>query len=104
VTRVAEAVRRLRALTEDQIAAARTLRGPDLAELNSRRVDALFHLRLTIAEDGLSTEDPTLRAEVDRLGVAERRLATIARAVLDRVARIDFSSPAPTYDRAGLLR
>jgi hypothetical protein len=102
---VLAAVQRLRALTEDQIAAARTLRSAELADLNTRRSDALFALRLALQDNGIPTasEDPALREAVRSLAVAERRLSQIATTVLDRIAQIDLSSPPPTYDRTGRI-
>ncbi|MEQ1568377.1 MAG: hypothetical protein ABMA64_22260 [Myxococcota bacterium] len=103
MNRVKEAVKRLTAITEDQIVAARTLRGDDLSDLNTRRVDALFALRIALAEDGLPKVDPAVKDEVRRLAAAEKRLATIAQTVLDRVARIDVAAPPTVYDRCGRL-
>jgi hypothetical protein len=98
-----EAVRRLTALTESQVCAARTLQGRRLAELNTERVDALFALRVALHSRGLPKQDEELRAEVRKLALAERRLATLSRTVLERLARIDPSAPAPTYGRSGRL-
>ncbi|MEZ4239395.1 MAG: hypothetical protein R3F59_25210 [Myxococcota bacterium] len=104
-TRVLAAVERLRALTEEQIAAARTLRSADLAVLNGHRADALFDLRIALQENGVPSdrEDQVLRDAVRGLALAERRLNHIATAVLDRIACFDAGSPAPTYDRTGRL-
>jgi hypothetical protein len=103
VSRVVEAVRKLAAITEDQVIAARSLRGDELQDLNARRVDALFALRIALAEHGLPRPEPEVREVVRRLASAEERLATVARAVLDHVARIDLATPPPVYDRLGRL-
>jgi hypothetical protein len=103
VTPVLDAVRRLSALTEDQIGAARTLKGDALAQLNERRADALFDLRLALATHGLPEADEVVREEVRRLATAEKRLSSIANAVLGRIAILDSGAPAPTYDRAGRM-
>lgn len=103
MSRVVEAVSRLAAITEDQVLAARELRGDALTDLNARRVDALFALRIALAEDGLPAADEVVKRQVRRLASAEQRLATIARTVLDRVARIDLATPPPVYDRSGRL-
>jgi hypothetical protein len=102
---VLSAVERLRALTEEQIGAARALRSADLADLNTRRSDALFALRLALQENGVAAarEDSALRDAVRGLALAERRLNHIATTVLDRIAQLDLASPAPTYDRSGRI-
>jgi hypothetical protein len=95
-----EVVRRLRLLTEEQVGAARSLRGADLQALNTQRVDALFDLQVALASEGL-VDDPELRAEVAGLAGAEARLASICRLVIDRVDRMDPTGRAKTYSRAG---
>lgn len=97
------ALRRLAALTESQVGAARALQGRRLAELNIERVDALFDLRVALHARGLPEPDEELRALVRRLSLAEHRLATLSRTVLDRLSRLDPSAPAPTYGRSGRL-
>ena len=103
MSRLVEAVSRLAALTEDQVLAARALEGERLAELNARRVDALFALRIALAEDGLPPADAAVKRQVRRLAAAEQRLASVARTVLDRVASIDLATPPPVYDRSGRM-
>ena len=102
---VLAAVERLRALTDEQIAAARSLRSAELSALNTRRTDALFALRIALQDNGVPTaaQDPTLREAVRQLTLAEKRLSAIAVTVLDRIAQLDRSSPAPTYDRSGRI-
>lgn len=100
---VLEAVRRLADLTEQQVAAARSLRGERLAELNTERTDVLFSLRVALHSRGLPEATPALRAEVGRLSIAEKRLAALSRTVLDRIAVLDPSAPAPRYGRSGRL-
>lgn len=109
MTRLLEAVRKLSAVTEQQIEAARHLRSEELASLNQRRVDALFDLRIVLAEEGCPERDrldprAPLRDAVRQLDVAEKRLASLAQTVLDRLAWVDDSNAAaPVYDRAGFL-
>jgi len=100
---VIDAVRRLRLLTEEQIGAARTLKGAELHALNCRRVDALFELQLAIADCEELPDDPLLREEVAGLAGAEARLATICRWVLERVDRADALRPPRTYRRTGRM-
>lgn len=100
---VLDAVRRLADLTEDQVAAARSLQGERLAELNVERTDILFVLQVALHSRGISETDSALRSEVKRLTLAERRLATLSRTVLERISRLDPAAPAPRYGRSGRL-
>lgn len=102
-SQVLAAVQHLRALTEQQVAAARSLHSEELAALNDRRADALFALKVALADNGFTDSDPKLRDEVRLLQAAERRLALIATTVLERVSRLDRASPAPIYDRTGRM-
>jgi hypothetical protein len=82
------------------------LRSSELASLNQSRVDALFDLRIVLAEEGLPTEGaapvpPQLHDEVQRLHLAEQRLSSVAHVVLDRLARIGAGN-VPVYGRSGL--
>jgi hypothetical protein len=107
VSRLQDAVRKLRSVTEEQLDAAVHLRSSELASLNQSRVDALFELRIVLAEEGLPSDGdapvpPPLREEVHRLHLAEQRLSSVAHVVLDRLARIGAASHVPVYGRSGL--
>jgi hypothetical protein len=106
VSRVLDAVRRLRLVTEQQIDAAKTLRGAELASLSQERADALFDLRVILAEEGVPAgvaDGTPLYTEVYELKMAERRLSSLAQTVLDRLARLDAAAMAPVYGRSGHL-
>ena len=96
-------VRRLVALTESQLAAARRLDVATLVELNDRRTDLVFALRVML-QDPLPDDVATRRAlgeEARRLALLERRLASIANVVLTTLERIAPSSQPPArYTRA----
>lgn len=108
MSRVLDAVRKLRAVTEQQLDAARNLRGAELAALNELRVDALFDLRIVLAEEGLPSPErmsagTPLREEITHLDQAEQRLSSLARTVLDRLTPMDASTAPPLYARSGLV-
>jgi hypothetical protein len=99
-------VRRLIAVTEAQLAAARRLDGASLVELNDRRGDLVFALRVVL-QDPLP-DDPELRRtigdEARRLAGLERRLAHLAGVVLATLERIAPSSHPPTRYSRGVRR
>lgn len=102
-----ELVRRLVALTEAQLDAARRLNGPELFTLNEQRTDVLFTLRVALQET-VPDDAPTrqeLTAEVRRLRNLERRLAHVAGLVLSTIERISPTPHRPpnTYRASGRL-
>lgn len=100
---VLAALDRLREITLRQIAAARGLRGAELARWNRERVDALFELKLLLSERP-PRRTPELSAALARLRADEERLESVARTVLGLVQRVDPSWPPTTYGRSGELR
>ncbi len=87
------AVRALRSATEAQLAAALTLRGADVAALHAERTDALFAVRVALAEEA-EEKTSELLDEVRSLAVAERRLAAAARTIVSVLDGIGIGSPA----------
>lgn len=101
-----ELVDRLLTLTEAQLAAARRLDGTAMAELNERRSDVLFSLRVALRdplpEDAELVDAISARAQV--LRQLERRLARVAGLVLETLDRLAPNPrPPPTYAATGQL-
>jgi len=102
-----ELVKRVVALTEAQLDAARQLDGPALFALNEQRTDALFALRVALQEP--LPDDPPLREALARqartLRTLERRLAHVAGLVLTTLERISPTphQPPQTYRATGRL-
>ena len=97
------ALDRLREITLRQIEAARSLKGADLERWNRERVDALFELKMLVAERP-PKRTPELTNALERLRADEERLEIVARTVLGLVQRVDPSGPPTTYGRGGELR
>ena len=81
---------------------ARSLQGAALQRLLDARTELLFELRVALPE--VLEPDESLRAEVARLDLAERRLAAVAATVVDVLDRLDPQSPNLTYGRLGHMR
>ncbi len=107
----------LASLTEQQVAAARTLEGPVLQALDRKRSDALFELQVLLesrdsrdrdsrrpdgANDNSGLEE-AFRDAVLRLRSAEDRLVRVSRTVLGVLAGLRPAEPAPTYGRSGQI-
>lgn len=98
-------VRLLHDVTEAQIAAARSLEGTLLYRLNSRRIDVLFDLAVSLSQT-LEEGDPDqleLAREIRRLQKAESRLTTIAGAVVDTLDVVLSQGGSKVYARSGLI-
>jgi hypothetical protein len=96
-------VERLVGLTEQQVAAARTLEGPVLQALDQQRSDALFELQVALdagPDLGTASRD-ALRDAIVRLRSAEDRLVRVSRTVLGVLAGLRPKPPVPTYGRSG---
>lgn len=98
-----QALERLRQITLRQLEAARALRGDELARWNRDRVDALFDLKVMLA-DRRPKPSPELTAALRRLRTDEQRLEAVARTVLAVVQRVDPAWPPALYGRSGELR
>ncbi|MFK7930541.1 MAG: hypothetical protein AB8H79_20305 [Myxococcota bacterium] len=100
-------LRRLTELTESQLTSARNLNGAAMFDLNERRADVLFSLRVALQEP-VST-DPTVRQAISdealRLRRLERRLSHVATLVLDTLERLTPTPhrPPTTYGSTGRL-
>lgn len=99
-------VRSLCELTEAQVAAARSLQSELLQELNGRRMDMVFDLRVVMATpvDPADPDKAELSREVLRLHRAEERLTSIAGTVIETLDSIASSGPSRTYGRSGRLQ
>jgi len=95
----------LHELTEEQVGAARSLDGARLQKLTERRADLLFALRVALQDP--PPTDPGQRSALAeaarRLALVERRLATVAGAVVDTLDAVLPARPAPTYGRCGRI-
>ncbi len=100
---VLHALDRLRQITLRQLEAARGLRGEDLARWNRERVDALFDLKVLLA-DRQPRRTPELSRALAALRADEERLVAVARTVLQVVQRVDPAWPPALYGRRGELR
>lgn len=92
-------------LTEQQVAAARTLEGPVLQALDRKRSDALFELQILL-EDGpdlSTTSREAFEDAVVRLRFVEDRLVRVSQTVLGVLAGLRPQEPAPTYGRSGQI-
>ena len=92
-------------LTEQQVAAARSLEGPVLQALDRQRSDALFELQVAL-ESGPELGDTSRAAFEDalvRLRSAEDRLVRVSQTVLGVLAGLRPKAPMPTYGRSGQI-
>jgi hypothetical protein len=101
-----ELLRRLNTLTEAQLDAARRLDGAAMTELNERRADVLFSLRVAL-QDPLPPDadlEDALAREARRLQRLEHRLAHLAHLVLQTLDRVvPNPHPPPTYASTGRM-
>jgi hypothetical protein len=96
------------AVTEAQIAAARTLQHQDLDGLNAVHSDLLFQLTVAMQEPLPLDQEvlDAIRDEARVLGGAQERLATLAGSVVSILERANPASlgPANLYARSGRLQ
>jgi hypothetical protein len=101
-------VRRMRALAEEHIEAAKSLNGARVAELNEMRTDLAYQLKVALAgadkESKAATRSPELTAEINGLATAEQRFATVVRSVLGVLAPFVPESETDGYTAKGQLR
>ena len=101
-SRKLDLVRRLEALTTEQIEAAKRLDGPMLAELGLQRADLNFELKCAMQDTVSTAERLELIDAARRLKSLEARLATIAQTVADALAAaMPQTSKVVTYGRTG---
>ncbi|MFT7520386.1 MAG: hypothetical protein ACI9MC_002531 [Kiritimatiellia bacterium] len=101
-----ELLRHLAELTEQQLNAAKKLQGQTMFDLNARRSDVLFSLRVALQEP--MPDDQVLRSalatEARRVRRLEARLTHVASFVLQTLDRIapPMANP-PIYAASGQL-
>ena len=101
-SRKLELVRRLEALTTEQIEAAKRLDGPRLAELGQLRADLNFELKCAMEDAVPVNERLVLIDAARRLKSLEARLAAVAQTVSDALdAALPQKSKVVTYGRTG---
>lgn len=98
-------LRRLAALTERQLDAARSLQTERLSALNLARTDLLFQLRTELDNGGplAASDRDALLVERRRLETLERRLSLVCTSVLQALS-FGPRSENPTYSRLRYAR